>query len=213
MMKPTDPLSFERGEDFWQAEIPLPSWVGYRSCRGAYGAQDSNASSDGSIRVHADVDLPISPEQLAACRYLIENEAAVHEAIVAAILDEYPEWFDDYGEYAAERGVQLPEEMTREELKQHIGITYLHLHPVAKDGIGYVGVELGCSWDDEHGLGVMLHRDEVVDIGGADTSILEWIAERHRDGIPIDAPPDHLAPQPEPEFTPATRKKWWQFWK
>jgi hypothetical protein len=161
-----------------------------------------------------DVDLPVGQEQLVACQYLLENDAAVHEAIVTAILDGYPELFDIFSEYAEERGIPLPEDMTREELKQHIGIAYIHLHPVEKDGVGYVGVELGCSWDDEHGLGIMLHRTEVVDIGGADTSILEWIAKRHRDGVPLDAPPAHEARQEARQETgPAAQKSWWQFWK
>ena len=43
--------------------------------------------------------------------------------------------------------------------------------------IAYIGFELGCVWDEEHGLGVMTHRDRVVDVGGADTAFTEWIAE------------------------------------
>lgn len=211
------PPLFERGEFDWESKIVLPSWAGYRSCGGAYGAQDSDIPSDGRVVVCAnplDADLPVGQEQLAACQYLLENEAAVHEAIVAAILDEYPEVFDIFSEDAEERGIRLPEHMTTEELKQHIGIAYIHLHPVEKEGVGYVGVQLGCSWDDEHGLGVMLHRTEVVDIGGADTSILEWIAERHRDGIPLDAPPAHEAgEEATQEAEPVAQKSWWQFWK
>ena len=208
---------FERGEFDWESKIVLPSWIGYRSCGGAYGAHDSDVPSDGWVRVCAtplDVGLPVGQEQLAACQYLLENDAAVHEAIVAAILEAYPELFDTFGEDAEEHGIRLPEHMTREELKQHIGIAYIHLHPVEKEGVGYVGVELGCSWDDEHGLGLMLHRTEVVDIGGADTSILEWIAERHRDGVPLDAPPAHEARlETRQEAAPATLKRWWQFWR
>jgi hypothetical protein len=208
---------FERGEFDWESEIVLPSWSGYRSCGGAYGAQDSDVPSGGRVHVCAaplDDGLPVGQEQLAACQYLLENDAAVHEAIVGAILEKYPEFFDIFSEDAEERGIRLPEQMTAEELKQHIGIAYIHLHPVEKDGVGYVGVEFGCSWDDEHGLGVMLHRTAVVDIGGADTSILAWIAERHRDGIPLDAPPAHEARQEaRQEAEPAAQKRWWQFWK
>jgi hypothetical protein len=205
--------SFTRGEFDWQAEIVLPSWAGYRSCRGAYGAQDSDVPSDGRVRVcadSADEGSSVGPAQLEACRYLIENDAAVHEAIVAAILDAYPDWFESFSEDAEERGIQLPKDMTAAQLKQHIGVTYIHLHPVEKDGIGYVGVELGCTWDEEHGLGVMLHRTHVVDIGGADTSILEWIAKRHRDGISVDAPPAREVRQ---EAAPVVRRRWWQLWK
>jgi hypothetical protein len=36
--------------------------------------------------------------------------------------------------------------------------------------MSYVGLEFGCSWDKEHGFGVMLHGSRVFDIGSADTS-------------------------------------------
>lgn len=29
----------------------------------------------------------------------------------------------------------------------------------------YIGFELDCSWDDEHGVDVMMHKDKVVKIG------------------------------------------------
>jgi hypothetical protein len=47
---------------------------------------------------------------------------------------------------------------------------------VSKDGFAYVGYEFGCTWDDEHGLGFMTHKDRIIDFGGADTSFLTWVA-------------------------------------
>jgi hypothetical protein len=59
-----------------------------------------------------------------------------------------------------------------------IGLSSVHVLSVAKDGIAYIGFEFGCTWDGEHGLGVMTHRDRVIEVGGADTSFLAWIAEQ-----------------------------------
>jgi hypothetical protein len=64
-----------------------------------------------------------------------------------------------------------------------IGLHALHVHPVEKDGLPYVGFELGCTWDHEHGLGVLMHGPRVVDIGGADTAFLLWIATRDAGGV------------------------------
>jgi len=36
---------------------------------------------------------------------------------------------------------------------------------VEKDGIPYVGFEFGCTWDEEHGLGVLMHGTRTVEIG------------------------------------------------
>ena len=44
------------------------------------------------------------------------------------------------------------------------------MHPIAKDGFAYIGLELGCTWDEEHGAGVLLHCGRIVDIGQADMS-------------------------------------------
>ena len=47
----------------------------------------------------------------------------------------------------------------------------------------YVGYEFGCEWEDEHGLGVLMHGTRVVDVGFADTAILLWIAEADAEKI------------------------------
>lgn len=36
---------------------------------------------------------------------------------------------------------------------------------ITKNGLPYVGFSFSCPWDSEHGLGVMMHKDRVIDIG------------------------------------------------
>ena len=45
-----------------------------------------------------------------------------------------------------------------------------------KEGYSYVGLECGCTWDDEHGLGFLLHKDRLVNIGQADAGFSTWEA-------------------------------------
>jgi hypothetical protein len=54
----------------------------------------------------------------------------------------------------------------------------LFVHAVSVGGVAYVGLSFSAQWDHEHDAGVMIHGNRVVDVGGADTSFLEWIAER-----------------------------------
>ncbi|MEV7886622.1 DUF6985 domain-containing protein [Streptomyces sp. NPDC002817] len=63
-------------------------------------------------------------------------------------------------------------------LDDGIRVHAVYVHQVARDRVPYVGVEFSCPWDEEHGLGVLLHGTRVVGIGGADTAFLLWIAER-----------------------------------
>ena len=57
----------------------------------------------------------------------------------------------------------------------------VNVHPIQHQGLPYAGFEFGCTWDDEHGLGVLMHGTRVVKIGGADTAILLWLAKQDRD--------------------------------
>jgi len=43
-------------------------------------------------------------------------------------------------------------------------------------GNAYIGFELGCTWDEEHGAGVMTYKERVVEIGQAGTSFSSWAA-------------------------------------
>ena len=72
----------------------------------------------------------------------------------------------------------MPDIDSADDLRALIGLSSVNIHQVQKDGIPYAGFEFGCSWDREHGLGVLMHGTRTVEIGGADTAILLWIAER-----------------------------------
>lgn len=71
----------------------------------------------------------------------------------------------------------MPDIRTADDLHSLIGLSSVNVHQVQKDGIPYTGFEFSCTWDEEHGLGVLMHGTRTVQIGGADTAILLWIAE------------------------------------
>lgn len=72
----------------------------------------------------------------------------------------------------------MPDVENIEQFKKLIGLSQIHIMNVNKDNIAYVGYEFGCSWDDEHGIGFMTHKDRVIDFGSADISFLTWAAEK-----------------------------------
>ena len=53
-----------------------------------------------------------------------------------------------------------------------IGVGIVHVLAEAKAGHAYVGFEMGCTWDEEHGLGVLTHIGRVVELGQADTAFV-----------------------------------------
>ncbi len=165
---------------FWTGSITLPAWAGFQSRRGPYASLSSPAPSDGAatldVRSPDDAGALPLPEQAAAFRHLVDGQEATRDAILRAVLDAYPERQALYGYEGEEAEALMPDIEIPEQLRALIGLSGVHLFAIAKDGIAYVGYEFGCRWDDEHGLGAMTHAGRVVEVGGADTAILEWIA-------------------------------------
>lgn len=177
---PFPPL--EWNEYSWIGEIVLRFWRGFQARRGPYGSLSSRESSDGTATLNVvppeneERRAPI-PEQAEAYRYLLANEQAVCSAVLSAIYDTYPGLCDLYG-YDEEVAEDLMPVIKRpDQLMPLIGLANVHFLTVAKDNIAYIGFEFGCTWDSEHGLGVMTHKDRVVEVGNADTSFDGWIAK------------------------------------
>jgi hypothetical protein len=68
-----------------------------------------------------------------------------------------------------------------------------------KDNEGYVTVEIGCDWDEEHGISVLLHHGRVLATSvGCDfshrgsTENLEATAQKCREAVDRALEPDHL---------------------
>ncbi|NPC91257.1 hypothetical protein HOO54_03060 [Bacillus sp. WMMC1349] len=115
--------------------------------------------------------------------------------ILKKLFDLYPEIQDDYGWdlNEEERAKYLPDINSSGQLFDLIELCNIHIHDVSNDGMAYVGYELACTWEEEHGLGVMTHKNRIVAIGGADTSILSWIpisSDGSGNHIGIDLDPD-----------------------
>jgi hypothetical protein len=177
---PFPPLEWD--EFFWTARIVLPSWSGFQARLGAYGAKSSRKKSDGTARLVVaspdnDAKLPPTSEQADAYRYLLAHEEAIRDAVLGEIFAEYDDVRESYG-YDEEEAEELMPAIERpEQLRSLIGLSTVHVLRVHYDGLAYVGFEFGCTWDEEHGLGVMTHRERVVTVGGASMSFEEWVGE------------------------------------
>ncbi|MCR9289728.1 MAG: hypothetical protein NXI23_20325 [Bacteroidetes bacterium] len=167
-------------EDEWKGEIILPAWQGFQNRAGGYGHRNKQEPSLGLSKLrldnikHGEKNLP-DPSQLKAIEFLIENEQLIKETIMNKLLPYYTQLRIDWGEED-----WMPKVHSKEDFKNMIGLSWIHVLNVEKEGIAYIGFEMGCQWDEEHGLGVMLHKDRVVEIGGADSSFLSWVAEKDK---------------------------------
>ncbi len=164
-LKNVKKLPLEGYDEVWTY---LPEWAGFMA-----GADDDLASGEIAVAIGGDAmgAEETGPEQQAAY-LLVTTKAKKHqEMVLDAIVAAFPKLTK-----GAE--IELPKKVDRKALASLVSLTTAHIHWAHKDGLAYVGYELACAWDDEHGVGVMTHQDRVVDVGGADTAILGWIAER-----------------------------------
>ena len=173
-------LEFQLGEYFWTAKARLPSWAGYQSRHGAYGAVSSEDPSDGSVTVTFAPEgrdtSPLKEDELASVQWLLDHDSEIASALLRALLAKYPEMQEDYDE--EEREEYMPDVSSVDGFSVLIGLYNVNVHPLVKDGVPYFGYEFGCTWEEEHGLGALMHGTRVVEIGGADTAILLWLAKR-----------------------------------
>jgi len=176
-------LIFELEEDlWWQTKVNLPTWSGFQSRDDSYGSNDSEESSNGDVTIvfapeGRDI-APLTKDEIESVKWVLENEASLSKSLLSSLREAYPSLQEDYGYTEQNKIEYMPNIKCQDDFRNLIGLHSVNVHPIQKDGMPYIGFEFGCTWDPEHGLGVLMHGNRVVEIGGADTAILLWIAEK-----------------------------------
>jgi hypothetical protein len=180
-LPPFPPLKMTLSE--WEGKDVLPSWAGSQERLGGYTSQSSAKPSKGKISLQmprldeSDANpRPPAPEQIAAYSHLKEQGDDVTAVVLQALLKAYKkirrQWLKDLPD------LELPVIDDIDEMKQNVGVGIVHLHDIVKDGFAYIGLELGCTWDEEHGAGVLIHKSRVVAVGQGDTSFDDHAATK-----------------------------------
>jgi hypothetical protein len=173
------PFEIEHGR--WRAHATLASWAGFQARRRPDASRGTQRLSDGSVVIvlaGLPAMAPPAKDALDRVAWLLDHEREVSGALLRGLLAQYARLQTAYDCEPPERDRLMPAVRSPEDFRPLIGLRAVHVHPLTKDGIPYLGFELDCTWDDEHGLGVLMHGTRVVEIGEADTAILLWIAER-----------------------------------
>jgi hypothetical protein len=158
------------GEYGFEGTIELQAWDEFLT--------DLNGVYDLDIGGDMAEDNPvIAQEHIDAYNYAIQNQSSIRESIIRILMEKYPEMKSEYGYDQDEAEEFMPDVKNKEGFKDLIGLLRVHIMNVFKNGTAYTGYEFTCTWDEEHGFGVMMHKDNVVEMGGADMSFLTWVAE------------------------------------
>lgn len=194
------------GEDH-DGWIYLPAWKSFQKRDGAYGSRDSEEPSNRTIKTHTigvSVDYVhlLSQAQYESIQYLTKNSEIVRDSLLSSLLKDYPNAKEIYQDL-------MPEIRSIEDYKEHIGLSFVHIMDSEKDGFAYYGFELDCSWDDEHGVGVMMYKDRVIAVGLAEESFNHWTT--YKDNGTVEQEQKNC--EKANEKIARERKSWWEFWK
>jgi hypothetical protein len=157
---------------WWCANLCLPSWAGYQSRFGPYTSVDKSEPSDGRAKFCFAPEgrgvAPLNGKEQGLIAWFECNELAVSAAVRAAIM----QWCANEGIY---------DFLDEASLKLNCGLYSINIHVADGGDLPYIGYELGCTWEEEHGLGVMMHGTRLVAIGHADTALHLWVAQQDAD--------------------------------
>ncbi len=158
-------LSFTRGEDGdgWCCETSLNGWNGPEKPCDVVIEIDTD---DEFSWAASDVERQPTEAQVAAVKFLLENQSRIIERVLDASLcwaryfmQNNEDWFDD--DDAIE---------SLADLRDNLGGLDILVRPQAVDGFAWIGFSTDCEWDEEHGLGIAVWKDIVIDVGQADVS-------------------------------------------
>jgi hypothetical protein len=108
--------------------------------------------------------------QVAAVEYLLANEAHVTDVLLGAAVEYAKSVAPTYrrawtGLLRRMMNKMLPAKLTPAAMRSHVDFSGVHVTSTERDGVAYVEYAMECTWDEEHGLMVALHRDRVVHAG------------------------------------------------
>jgi hypothetical protein len=177
MVEPFPPLRWTGA--LWEGRVDLPVWRGFSA---GQGTEDTVFLRVAPPPGGGEYREP-SPPQAAALRYLLSHDAAIRDNIVRAIYVNYPALQHEYGYDPDEAARVMPDLTGPDDLHNLIHLSTVHIFDTTWDGVAYEGFEFDCTWDAEHGLGVLTHRARMVEVGGAEVSYEEWLARRDLDSM------------------------------
>jgi hypothetical protein len=114
-------------------------------------------------------------------KYLHEKQSEILETAINEIYNSYSDWQEEYGYEGVEKQKLMPNLLCSDNLKKLVTPIKVYILDIENDNMPYLGIEFVCKWDEDHGVGIMMHKNRIVKIGGANIAFLTWIAEEDKE--------------------------------
>ncbi len=172
----------------------MPMLSGFQQRKDPYNSVSGNAPNKGMFRLEFEDDLTENPdpypEQLNTLNFIFDNQDKIAKSIIDRTLAELNQIKISYGLEREEHYQNLNEQ----KIQSLIGFSSLYIYVISKDGFSYFDFLGGCSWDEEHGLSILFHKDRVISFSGIDGNS---IFEAKRDGGSFGNNRDNIVPEKE----------------
>jgi hypothetical protein len=164
----------------WTCEIALPAWRSFLHAR-------TTDRVDVVLLLDEDhPDASPSEAQLATIAHIVAVQDEIRLAVEGAMRKYYDDVRPKYVAFAlrapnfmGDIATNMPENPDPSTFAHLHELDGVFVHPIVAGDLAYVGFSFRATWDPEHGVGVMTHDRRTVDVGGADTALLTWIARKN----------------------------------
>lgn len=171
-------MQFElSANDHWICDYPQPFWQDFANASADYaGLQNATATANTVPIIFAPQGrreaAPITAAEHRLLRWFELHQQQLSQQVLAAIFEYYQQQRDEIISWPFFSG-KMPAITEPTQLKALIGLSQVFIHHINNgDDVPYIGMLFGCSWDDEHCLGVQTEGLTVQAIGGAETAFL-----------------------------------------
>lgn len=177
----------------WEATALIPAFAGYgqqlvrvQAPGREFELESFEEHSDRRAELFAEGRFPVivldaegegpSTEQEAAFHRLLEEDAALGAAVLEALVDDYRKRWEERRSQREpfwpeeDLDTALPEINSAEDLRDLIRLQQVTLHEAEEGEPACIGLTFECAWDPDHGLGVCLCGDQVVQVGEAESA-------------------------------------------
>ena len=185
----------------WEFEYGFDAFKGLQNRRGAIHQIEEESNGIIKVRIDDILNKDYDPliEQINAIDFLAQNGKEIKNALLDKVFSEYPllekeliecVGIDEYREL-------IPKVNNPLDCAKVFGVAGVTIFPTHKDGYSYIGIQGGATWEEEHGIGFIVHKNRVIYLGSASDALTDLEARKDNGTYVKSAPKMGIYPSKE----------------